>query len=267
MRRLRGAGLELDWRGPCSYRYHPLVVHGLLRLVPGTCYSVLAPWGCELGLLWEYYQRPLDAFSLTVAGRFTCVEPQDLCVFQRRGRAGGHASAGLGEAPAARLGSNGVAWPADDLVTDCFLKGPGSLVVKAEEALRMLGVENPKDVPVLFLPEPVGLLLLKGNWSEVLCLARWHQLRPDWPPAEFTSHAQGRHAPVTCESISVPKLQQLVSDLRRWAPHIHAGALHNLLCLCLQTLLLHESTCQMHGFPRPAHCINLVGRGPTDLSL
>ena len=100
----------------------------------------------------------------------------------------------------------------------------------------MLGVENPKDVPMLFLPEPVGLLLLKGNWSEVLCLARWHQLRPDWPLAEFTSHAQGRHAPVTCESISVPKLQQLVSDLRRWAPHIHASALHNLLFLCLQTL-------------------------------
>ena len=122
MRRLRGAGLELDWRGPCSYRYHPLVVHGLLRFVLGTCYSAWAPWACELCLLWEYYQRPLDAFPLTVAGRFTCVEPQDLCVFQRRGRGrgGGHASAGLGEAPAARLGSNGVAWPADDLVTDRF---------------------------------------------------------------------------------------------------------------------------------------------------
>ena len=39
MRRLRGAGLELDWRGPCSH--HPLVVHGLLRLVPGTCSEFL----------------------------------------------------------------------------------------------------------------------------------------------------------------------------------------------------------------------------------
>ena len=107
----------------------------------------------------------------------------------------------------------------------------------------MLGVDNPKDVPVLFLPEPVGLLLLKGNWSEVLRLARWHQLRPDWPPAEFTSHAQGRHAPVTCESISVPKLQQLVSDLRRWAPHIHAGVLCTFCCfyackLCYSTKAL-----------------------------
>ena len=65
-------------------------------------------------------EEPWFMRRLRVAGRFTCVEPQDLCVFQRRGRAGGHASAGLGEAPATRLGSNGVAWPVDDLVTDRF---------------------------------------------------------------------------------------------------------------------------------------------------
>ena len=60
-----------------------VVIRGLVSVAKGECWTTLAPTICEAELLWRYFGRPLDLFTLQVQRRWALTAPAEAHVQQR----------------------------------------------------------------------------------------------------------------------------------------------------------------------------------------
>ena len=128
----------------------------------------------------------------------------------------------------------------------------GASLSPSDEVLRSWGMQLGADtIPVLMLPYPVAVLVCNGEWRDLLILARWHfdlnfekdkrrinlknKLRdlpcllPGWPPRDAKVwNCIGRHREVQVDlhdpgwSMSPERLEEMLAQLRQWAPAIVA---------------------------------------------
>ena len=200
-----------------------VVIRGLVSVAKGECWTTLAPTSCEAELLWRYFGRPLDLFTLQVQRRWALTAPAEAHVQQRGSYLGSH-SIGVGDTVALHIGSRGFFFnPVTLTSADRMLLG-GVGVQPVWSVLQQCGVleDHIDNIPTMLLPQPIATLLFAGAWSDLVCLARWRlRFWPEWPPQAWIQEVHHQHwRPRDAQTLSAADIRSIAKDLRRWAPLI-----------------------------------------------
>ena len=203
----------------------------LLRVKPGKIWSILIALSQYESYQWEYFHRPVDAFTCHVEETWIMEEPSDMLT-RRRSL---HSRRGIGEkdylsAPATVVpGRDNVFYPDGSYEDKSLLNEEAAPAGSVGALLQRYGA---KDIPVLTLVEPLTLLLLAGRMHDIMLLARWGpsalKVCEGWPPSSWADAVKGLHYTPTAGSdfnvASAPNaLSSLAHFLRECAPQILAG--------------------------------------------
>ncbi len=205
---------------------HPFAILGLIQVGAGDAYDgPLCAWPRENRVQHEYYKFPLDAFSVRVAAVFKLAEP--LRIFQKLGQRGqvsriqggdglflpcGMSYQSVGERQGEELHRGGpLACSARDLLAGwgCDPRGMGSL-------------------RAIMLAQPLAELVMKRRWEHIVVLYRWlHSADlfdgfPPFPPRAVRRRSGEHDVALEPTVFSLRPFENLIDDLRRWAPRILA---------------------------------------------
>jgi len=225
----RGVGVDFAPRIHCQANY--IELQGLLTLAPGEFYTSLMYMPSQLRVLFEYYHKPLDCFSVTVTERFILYAGQRLYLTSRNSRAGTHSS-GLGAVVSISLARQYIE-PGETITTDSRGTASNGMVMWVSDYLR--GRSVPQDswqlLPVLLLPKLVCTLLLQSEWGQVLLLSLWCRKWPwqRWPDPTWRAEHEGSHLSFGASNfaIDLEKMRTLVANIRQWAPAVLRDAAAN----------------------------------------
>ena len=125
-----------------------------------------------------------------------------------------------------KIGSGGLVWVADDLVSNQLLLKSSGQQATAASVLATHGFDGDasSNVPMLCVPDVIGELVKRKCWVELFLLGRWPRLFPDWPSDSWIADNSGRHYESRPALLNTDRLVSLANDLRRWSPQIIASA-------------------------------------------
>ena len=201
-----------------------LVVRALVRVQQDALYHNLTEHTEQFTLLWNYYNKPLDAAGVRVLDVCRYLDPRQLHLMRRHQHGG--SSAGRGPAARIQIAKRGIVWPGHDMVSDAYVDCElGDARPRlAADILAAWGVTESDHVPVLCVPDPIGRLLVAGAWSDLLILGRWSRVFPDWPPQEWIDCRRERHRVIEDAELSIDYLSKLARRLRQWSKTLLARA-------------------------------------------
>ena len=193
-----------------------LVVVGAGRMNRG----ILTDWSLEEELLLQYYERPLDAFSLEV---------QVVCPV-----AGGTAEVIECHTSRDRIGSvslkRRVYLPATDL-SAVLVRMPDGNIHAVGDACQLLGMpRDVKDTPCILVVAPIVTLLLAGKWHSLVLRATQPAINatrclafptPDWLQfLQATNRSKAHETTDLVPAVAMDEafLQDLLGRVKRWAP-------------------------------------------------
>ena len=118
-----------------------------------------------------------------------------------------------------------------DLENDVGADCDDANTLSLSHVLSMWGakVDDTTAIPAIALPEPIVFLILRGRWTDVLFLLRWHQdlkrihsltlLIPGWPPAgsEPFYHIGEQRLEQPAVAPSEDACVQLAYDIKIWS--------------------------------------------------
>lgn len=201
-----------------------------VRVVPGYLgdKGFLNTWDPEAEVLWEYFQRPRDAFTARMAD--IVVLDQPVLVGTKRKQNGEFTSAvRLSVVPVFRAGVM------PELSTArCFdpLRKI-NLDQRLGQLLDTWRAGHTAPLECYWLPEPVVQLVQAGQWRTLLFSASWKSSLPEllsWPPRPWFQALRGKfgakgalQSDSSGAKLSVDKLDRMKQLLCKWAPHIEKG--------------------------------------------
>ena len=172
LKRLEEAGLMSELRKAARSALFVMSarVQAIALLGPGICYQGrLTPWTQEAEHLWQYWKCPAASFSLDVQDRCSLVQP--VTISSARGCSG-------------NVGLKHILFQANTPVVD------GTAMMEAttsgermplSEWFRRNGRQDLlhllPDVPILFVPEVVLLLLIRKKWDALVLNAYNHHIQ------------------------------------------------------------------------------------------
>jgi hypothetical protein len=202
-----------------------LHVHALLDLQPGKLIDTLCHRSPPIQVMLQYYQRPLDAFSLNVVEVWPLSEPRRIYVMQRASQNGGN-TVGGGHAIPVVIATRGVVFSAEDFASEKPLLLTNGANIHAATVFANHGFDanDVLNIPILCVPDVVGYLVKQRVWRELCSLGRWQRLFPEWPADEWIAEQCNRHEVLQPVSLLADRLETLASDLRTWSTPIVASA-------------------------------------------
>ena len=201
-----------------------IVVSGLLRLLPGTSWSVTAPYHWSMDEQWRYWAKPIDAFFANVDKYWSLEEPTAAHFRQRKaGRSMGVSAEFLRQGVRVKVG-DGLFHNIHDLL-DCAICSAAGSPCYVRDILREGGYDGNRQQRVLTicLPEPLVRLLCHGLLPHVMLLARWQgalDLWPAWPDLRWVAAVKGQHLQTQPGPVTAEHIRSLAIDLRRWSSRI-----------------------------------------------
>lgn len=201
-----------------------LHVHALLNLQQGKLIDTLCHRSPPIRVMLQYYQNPLDAFSLNVAEVWPLSEPKRIYVMQRGSQIGGN-TVGGGHAIPVVIGTRGVVFSAEDFASEKPLLLPSGAHIDAVTVFANHGYDanDVLSIPILCVPDVVGYLVKQRVWRELCSLGRWQRLFPEWPTDQWIEDHCNHHQVLQPVTLSSDRLDTLAGDLRAWSTHIVAS--------------------------------------------
>ena len=217
-------------------------LHALVKISSegGCCENgPLTQWDRECNLQKSLHDAPLDAYSVSIRDVRTCVAMQH--VFHKASR--GVGSGGLSSIKISsplfmpHWGAGGPQGTADEVLLESSFSFEEQVTVS--DLLAELHEDTaPDDIPMLLLPFPLVILVLKREWHSILLLVRWHSCLhehrhrrplgplPSWPSVDAPVwRARGQHeaphvhdALLSAEPLNADVLQKFAGIIRSWAP-------------------------------------------------
>ena len=161
---------------------------GLVKVRQGQCYDgPLSAWSRECRLLHSYFFYPKDAVEVVVEDVFLLLAPLPIThryddrshVFSIRGTAGIIIPCGLSQ----------------ELVGACIGERCGLQQTSVRQVLQVWEFAPARmgELRAALVVEPIAKLVMKGKWSSLLLLARWHDCCDliSWP--QHLLDAEGQH--------------------------------------------------------------------------
>jgi len=187
----------------------------------------LTPWSAEAAFQRQYYNHPADAYQVSVVHAARLEEP--ILLTHRRAQLG-HG----GFAPFALSMSSGIVYPYWEIDDNPLL---GAMLVHGGQRLaidELFGAwgltQAAGDVPCMMIPRAIFELVMRGDFRDLLCLARWNvRLERSgmpspfgaWPDALWTSIVQGtEEPPPVLSNIDPQRIDGVALDLRMWSDRI-----------------------------------------------
>ena len=146
-----------------------------LHLRPGRLIDALCPRTSFTRALLHYFHNPLDSYSVDVSEVWVRQHPHRVHVLQRSSSRIGGDSLGIGCAVGTQIGTRGLVWPAEDLVTDAALRLADGTHTDARSGCADRGIEG-MSIPILCVSDVVAELVSRRAWRELFLLGRWPRL-------------------------------------------------------------------------------------------
>ena len=200
-----------------------ITIEGLVRISAGSMYTPVQFWSRHAMLMWEYYHRAMDAYTVRVHQCFPHEQPHQLFLATRRKRTGGNSMLSGDAIPITLRSAAGVFYCHDDLSGDRFHNVQTGSLQNTADIVAGSGTDA-VDVPVILLPQPIARLAMRGRWPEIVLLGRWPGVEGwSWPPSEWIDARKGKHKqeePAQNVAISADRLRKVAQSLKRWMPKI-----------------------------------------------
>ena len=104
--------------------------------------------------------------------------------------------------------------------TDMSFQDYMGMVLDVEELADVVGAPL-RDLPVLHLPYPLAVTLVRGLLTKIVCLARWRlPWQCTWPPKTWLEAFSGRDESTEVASLSVERLSEIKAHLKRFAARL-----------------------------------------------
>ena len=152
---------------------------GVAQIIPGASYTVMKSFSREWKVLHAFFGRPLDSYSVIVTKAYQSTSPATIYTKMRSNRAKSMCL------PTVRIQRTDAYLDLADLeVSSIDVIDERKLAFLATDALSALVVpaDLRSQVGVIVLPMPIAALVVRGEWAELFCWARFKfPWQTHWP--------------------------------------------------------------------------------------